>query len=249
VRKPSEEGGSPLGPLSFATTACCRFTTRVLPALRNAHLSPTHLQAAVRALDTADGGRTGTPAYRSGREATNRQVRHPDAPRFFDPEPAARELAPAEPAITSVKVPVRLGPVRSSSYRRDRIVWRASEVELGLYEDRRWTDLPSHYVERALARELYERRGISRAGAQPAVTLLADVVAFDDVVAPTREAYVAIPVPLVAPDERQLLVREFAARSPIANGDPSVARAMGVALDHCVDQIVSAVETVLSHSR
>src|SRR5215475_8313055 len=84
--------------------------------------------------------------------------RHPDAPRFFDPEPAARALAAAEPAgaTTLVKVPVRLGPVRSSSYRRDRIVWRASEVELGLYEDRRWTDLPSRYVERALERELYE---------------------------------------------------------------------------------------------
>jgi len=178
-------------------------------------------------------------------------VQRPDAPRFFDPEPAARAETLADPAgvTRSVKVPVRLGAVRSSSYRRDRIVWRASDVELGLYEDRRWTDLPSHYVERALARELYERRGIGRPGAQPAVTLLADVVAFDDVVAPTREAYVAIFVSLVAPDQRPLLVREFTARSPIADGDPaSVARAMGVALDDCVGQVVSAVEAVLPHT-
>jgi ABC-type uncharacterized transport system auxiliary subunit len=177
--------------------------------------------------------------------------RRPDAPRFFDPEPAARAGAPADPAgaVASVKVPVRLGPVRNSGYRRDRIVWRTSEVELGLYEDRRWTDLPSHYVERALARELYERRGMSRPGAKPAVTLLADVVAFDDVVAPTHEAYVAIFVTLVAPDQRQLLVREFTARSPVADSDPaSVARAMGVALEDCVSHIVSAVEAVLSHT-
>ena len=176
---------------------------------------------------------------------------HSDAPRFFDPEPAARERAAADPAgaTTSVKVPVRLGPVQSSSFRRDRIVWRSSEVELGFYEQRRWTDLPSHYVERALARELYERRGISRTGAKPAVTLLADVVAFDDVIAPAREAYVAIFVSLVATDQRQLLVREFTARSPIADGDPaSVARAMGVALDDCVRQIVSAVEAVLRNT-
>jgi ABC-type uncharacterized transport system auxiliary subunit len=174
--------------------------------------------------------------------------RHPDAPRFFDPEPAARAFAPVDPAGTSttVAVPVRLGPVRSSSYRRDRIVWRASEVELGLYEDRRWTDLPSHYVERALARELYERRSIPRSGARPPVTLLADVVAFDDVVRPTREAYVAILVSLVGADQQQLLVSEFTARSPITDGDPaSVARAMGVALDDCVAQIVSAVEAVV----
>jgi hypothetical protein len=44
--------------------------------LRYAHLSPTHLHAAVRALDTPSGGRTGTkPApERARREATNRQV-------------------------------------------------------------------------------------------------------------------------------------------------------------------------------
>src|SRR5262245_16998723 len=177
--------------------------------------------------------------------------RHSDAPRFFDPETPAHEPAPDGPLAASriPEVPVRLGAVRSSSYRRDRMVWRASDVELGLYEDRRWTDLPSHYVERALARELYERRGISRSGARPAVTLLADVVAFDDVVAPSREAYVAIFVSLVAADQRTLLVREFTARSPVADGDPaSVARAMGIALDECVSQIVSAVEAVLSHT-
>jgi len=56
-------------------------------------------------------------------------------------------------------------------------------------------------------------------------------------------------VTLVAPDQRQLLAREFTARSPIADRDPSsVARAMGVALDDCVGQVVSAVEAVLSRS-
>ena len=175
-------------------------------------------------------------------------VRPPDAPRFFDPEPAARELAPAEPAggTTSVKVPVRIGHVQSSSYRRERIVWRASDVELGLYEDRRWTDLPSHYVERALARELYDRLGFKRVGKRPPVTLDTDVLAFDDVVAPTREAYVALRVSLVDDQQRILLGREFAARSPIADRDPaSVARAIGVALDDCVAQVGSAVETTL----
>src|SRR5215470_15776217 len=178
--------------------------------------------------------------------------RHSDAPRFFDPETPAHEPAPDGPLAASriPEVPVRLGAVRSSSYRRDRIVWRASDVELGLYEDRRWTDLPSHYVERALARELYDRLGLERAGKRPPVTLETEVLAFDDVVAPTREAYVAIFVTLVAPDQRQLLAREFTARSPIADGDPaSVARAMGIALDDCVGEIVSAVEAVLSHTR
>jgi len=174
--------------------------------------------------------------------------RRSDAPRFFDPESAARAQEAVDPPVepASTRVAVRLGPVRSSNYRRDRIVWRSSDVELGLYEDRRWTDLPSRYVERALARELYDRRGIRRATGPSAATLTADVVAFDDVVAPTREAYVAIVVTLVAADQRQLLVREFSARSPVAGRDPaSVARAMGVALDDCVSQIGSAVEAAL----
>ena len=175
-------------------------------------------------------------------------VRNPDAPRFFDPEVTAREPAADAALATSPipEVPVRLGAVRSSSYRRDRIVWRASDVELGLYEDRRWTDLPSHYVERALARELYERLGLKRAGKRPPATLETDVLAFDDVVAPTREAYVALRVSLVDDHQRILLARDFAARSPIADRDPtSVARAMGVALDDCVAQVGSAVEAAL----
>jgi ABC-type uncharacterized transport system auxiliary subunit len=174
--------------------------------------------------------------------------RYPDAPRFFDPETPAHGPAPDGPLAASriPEVPVRLGAVRSSSYRRDRIVWRASDVELGLYEDRRWTDLPSHYVERALARELYDRLGLKRAGKRPPVTLETDVLAFDDVVAPTREAYVALRVSLVDDHQRILLAHDFAARSPIADRDPaSVARAMGVALDDCVAQVGTAVETAL----
>jgi ABC-type uncharacterized transport system auxiliary subunit len=174
--------------------------------------------------------------------------RHPDAPRFFDPENPAREPAPDGPLAASriPEVPMRLGTVRSASYLRDRIVWRASDVELGLYEDRRWTDLPSHYVERALARELYDRLGLKRAGKRPPVTLQTEVLAFDDVVAPTREAYVALRVSLVDDHQRILLAREFAARSPIADRDPaSMARAMGVALDDCVAQVGTAVESAL----
>lgn len=175
-------------------------------------------------------------------------VRNPDAPRFFDPETPAREPASDGPLAASriPEVPLRLSAVRSSSYRRDRIVWRASDVELGLYEERRWTDLPSHYVERALARELYDRLGLKRAGKRPPATLETDVLAFDDVVAPTREAYVALRVSLVDDHQRILLAREFAARSPIADRDPaSMARAMGVALDDCVAQVGTAVETAL----
>src|SRR5262245_4913505 len=174
--------------------------------------------------------------------------RHSDAPRFFDPETPAHEPAPDGPLAASriPEVPVRLGAVRSSSYRRDRIVWRASDVELGLYEDRRWTDLPSHYVERALARELYDRLGLKRAGKRPPVTLETDVLAFDDVVAPTREAYVALRLSLGDVHQRILLAHDFAARSPIADRDPaSVARAMGVALDDCVAQVGTAVKTAL----
>ena len=59
----------------------------------------------------------------------------------------------------------------------------------------------------------------------------AGVVAFDDVVARIREAYV---VSLVADHQRLLLANEFAAR-PIADRNPApVARAIGVALDDYV---------------
>ena len=83
-----------------------------------------------------------------------------EAPRFYRPASALLDDA-TEPPETQAGAAVRLGNVRSAPFLRERIVWRASAVEYGLYEQRRWFELPSRYVRRALVSALDEAPGLS----------------------------------------------------------------------------------------
>src|SRR5262249_51919645 len=78
--------------------------------------------------------------------------RQTDVPRYFrpdskglSPEPTLQDAAPART--------IRLRAVRARPLLRERIVWRTS-TEYGMYEQRRWSDLPEAYVEQAIASAL-----------------------------------------------------------------------------------------------
>jgi len=171
-------------------------------------------------------------------------LRTSDSPRFFRPGSAAidataeDEAAPPAPGA----IAIRLRGVRSEPFLRERIVWRVSEVEYGLYEQRRWIDLPAHYVERALRTRLRETPGLRLTEDPRGPTLRVDVLAFDDVLAPTHAANVALAVTLGDREHGRLLERTFNARVGIGDGDPaSMAKAMGQALDDAVAQVADAV--------
>ena len=171
-------------------------------------------------------------------------LRTPDSPRFFRPgsvildATAEDEAAPPAPR----GIAIRLRGVRSEPFLRERIVWRLSEVEYGLYEQRRWIDLPAHYVERALRARLRATPGLRLTDDLRAVALRVDVLAFDDVLAPTHAANVSVAVALEGPLRGRPFVRTFDARVTIENGDPaSMAKAMGQALDDAVAQVAEAV--------
>ena len=179
-------------------------------------------------------------------------LRTPDPPRFFRPGSAALEAAAEDqvdpPAAGGIAI--RLRGVRSEPFLRERIVWRVSEVEYGLYEQRRWIDLPAHYVEQALGRRLRETPGLRLTNDPQAVALHVDVLAFDDVLAPTHEANVTLAVTLEDRAHGRLLMRTLDARAGIENDDPaSMAKAMGQALDDAVAQVADAVRLSLQAHR
>ncbi len=179
-------------------------------------------------------------------------LRTPDPPRFFRPGSAALEAAAEDQADPPAAggIAIRLRGVRSEPFLRERIVWRASEVEYGLYEQRRWIDLPAHYVERALGRRLRETPGLRLTNDPRAVALHVDVLAFDDVLAPTHEANVTLAVTLEDRAHGRLLMRTLDARAGIENDDPaSMAKAMGQALDDAVAQVADAVRLSLQAHR
>ncbi len=179
-------------------------------------------------------------------------LRTPDPPRFFRPGSAALEAAAEDQADPPAAggIAIRLRGVRSEPFLRERIVWRASEVEYGLYEQRRWIDLPAHYVEQALGRRLRATPGLRLTNDPQAVALHVDVLAFDDVLAPTHEANVTLAVTLEDRAHGRLLTRTLDARAGIENDDPaSMATAMGQALDDAVAQVADAVRLSLQAHR
>lgn len=171
-------------------------------------------------------------------------VRSPDPPRFFRPGSTALDAAVGDEAgpASTTRSPVRLRSVRGAPFLGERVVWRVSEVEFGLYEQRRWIDLPAHYVERALRTRLRATPGLRLTNDPRAAGLDVDVLAFDDVLAPTHEASVNLAVGLDDPVRGRLFERTISARAGIADGDPaSMAKAMGQALDDAVAQVADAV--------
>ena len=170
-------------------------------------------------------------------------LRTADPPRFFRPgsvtlDAPEDEVAPPAPGA----IAIRLRGVRSEPFLRERIVWRVSELEYGLYGQRRWIDLPEHYVERALRTRLRATSGLRLTDDLRAPTLHVRVLAFDDRLAPAHTANVALAVTLEDRERGRFLERTFNARVGIDDGDPaSMAEAMGQALDDAVAQVADAV--------
>lgn len=168
--------------------------------------------------------------------------RDPPPPRYFAPPSAltAADDPPATPARPTITV--RLRRLHAANYLGQQITWRVSDVERGLYEQRRWTEFPSRYVERAMVQALDRTPGVRRVESGHVPTLDLDLIAFDEILAPAHEADVEVVAALRDPDQAAVFDRAFTARRSIPDAEPaSVARAMGAALDDVVQQIAAQV--------
>jgi ABC-type uncharacterized transport system auxiliary subunit len=177
-----------------------------------------------------------------------------EAPRFY--RPASVALDGRDDASTDghavagdalAEPPrVRLHTVHSAPFLRERMVWRASDVEYGFYEQRRWSELPSRYVRRAVATTLEATAGVLLVDDVNAPRLDVEVLAFDEVVAPKHEASVVLAATMRQAD-RTLLDRTYAARVAIATDDGSgTAQAMGKALDEVAKAVADGVARSLA---
>ena len=163
-----------------------------------------------------------------------------DAPRtrFFNAAPPPG-VVPAQPVELSEVPALRLRDVGSASYLGERLVWRASDVEYGFRETRRWTEPPAAWLARSLARELFEVRGLRRV----------ELTAFEEVLAPERSARVEVVARLTAPDGVALLQRTIEARVPLSGDDPEeVARATASALGEVVRTVAGEVAGAVAES-
>lgn len=174
--------------------------------------------------------------------------------RYFSPiaaSPAKRASPPlhAGTAPAHGDLPrVRIGSVTPSDHLREDIARRTSPFELQLYSTRRWTEAPETYVQRALAEALFSDRPIAEAVSGPAVTLHVDVLAFEEVVAPSAGGRVQLKYRL--DDDRSVLASGIITveRRAAGRGFVSIVAAIGAALEDATAQLSDVVlRTVSSH--
>ena len=141
---------------------------------------------------------------------------------------------------------MRLGSVHSAPFLRERIVWRASPVEYGLYEQRRWFELPSRYVRRALTATLQSTPGL-RLGDEPtAARLDVEILAFDEILAPDPRGPRRASAPRCATARRSASTARSrrTCRSRRVDG-AATAESIGHALDEVVKKVATATASVL----
>jgi ABC-type uncharacterized transport system auxiliary subunit len=178
----------------------------------------------------------------------------PTVPRYFTPEPS--EAAPPGPSASAgaaTPLSIRIGRVGGSAYLKERIAHRDSEHEFGFYEDKRWTERPEVYLQRAIERSLFEARGLKRALSSAAPTLTVDLIEFEEIRGASPR--VRLRVSYALHDERTVfLERSFALERPLAPGSEDlrtdrVAAGLGDALHDAVSRIVDEVIADLTARR
>lgn len=155
------------------------------------------------------------------------------------PLPAGQETA------RHPEVELRLGRVSANRTIAERIMYRASEHEVGFYDDRVWTERPEAYVRRALSRVLFEEQGIKAIVGGPSQTLDVELLMFEEVKTPVHLARVRLAFTLA--DERTVSLQQtMTIDQPIANTSPeeegpALAKAMGVALRESMNELTKRI--------
>lgn len=176
------------------------------------------------------------------------------SPRYFSPdvsEPVAR-LQIKDASSPDAPLEVRLGQVEASSHLEQRIAYRPSEGELGYYDSWRWTEPPQAYLRRALARELFERRGLVHVVSGAGPTLDVELVSFEEL----RQGAPAGRVELrfsLSDGRRMLLEQTVRVERPVAPGAaedvaPRLTRALSSALAEAVANVAERVTTELGRA-
>jgi cholesterol transport system auxiliary component len=164
----------------------------------------------------------------------------PVVPRYFTPEyDGDAAAAPVRPGLR-----LRLGRVEGWSHLRERMVARNSAREVFYSENRRWTERPEVYLRRALARTLFEERGVVEALSGRAVTLEVELIAFEEIEQPHQarmQARLVLRDDRIALLEETITVQQPVAKSEEADQPRAVADALSRALHAGVTRIADQV--------
>lgn len=136
------------------------------------------------------------------------------SPRYFNPQsPAGTRSEPAPQPFE-----LRLGQVSSASHLDERISYRISAAEVGFYDDRRWTEIPEAFLRRALERELFEQRRLTRVVTGAAPVLDVELTAFEELRQRPEKVRVTLTFALRG-ERRSQLERSLELEAPLEQGE------------------------------
>lgn len=170
------------------------------------------------------------------------------AVRWYNPETIKPRLTGAtsgEPDKAALAI--ELGRVTSGGNLRELIAYRDTAYEVGYFDDKRWTERPEVFVERALARTLFEEKGLRRALAGQAPVLDVEVLSFEMLTRGRPAARIQLRM-LVHDDRDALLERTLTVERQVPKGETgfdSLVRAMAEALDEAAREVAKDAIAVL----
>jgi cholesterol transport system auxiliary component len=180
----------------------------------------------------------------------------PNVYRYFTPEgldapsPAAAGPMRVGTGVAS-SIQLRLGRVTAAAYLREEIAYRDSSFEVSYLDDARWTERPDAFVRRALARVLFEERGMHQIVSGAGATIEVELSAFEELRSPRHAARVQVTWTLrddqvVRVEETFAVERALSAKGAAAPSD--IARALASALDEAVNRIAARTIDVLGRA-
>lgn len=174
-------------------------------------------------------------------------VRH-YAPEVPAPKPAAAPLpAPGDDGAVRDRPRLRIGRISAASHLGKKMVYRTSSVDVGIHDDRRWTERPDEYVRRALSSALFGEAGVTQSLAGAAPTLDVELVAFEEI--RSGEARLGrVTVRYALHDERQVLLSDsVTVETPATSKEAAdVVRAISLALAEATEQVGEKVVSRLA---
>jgi len=158
-------------------------------------------------------------------------------PRYFSPEPVRGTRSPK----ATEAYELRVGQVSAASHLDERIAYRVGGSEMGFYEDQRWTENPEAYLRRALERDLFEERGLSRMITGDTPILDIELTAFEELRGEPKKARVAVTFSL-RDDRRAVVARSLELQRPLVQRTGAdAAQLLAETLTNTLDEAVREV--------
>lgn len=170
--------------------------------------------------------------------------------RYFSVDPAAVQGKADAPAPATAGSELRIGRVSASGHLRNRLAYRTSAVEIGVYDDLRWTERPEEYLRRAVAHALFDERGLTQIVAGLAPTLDVELLAFEEV-RKGEKRMARVSMHFALHDERTVLAADTVTIEIPARGDQStedVVASISDALDAATAKVADDVTQALASS-